>query len=141
MSKFARYASLAKRFSEAGVDFLVVYIEEAHPSDGWAFANNGKTPRHRCLEDRIHAAGKLQDAIGDAPVDLCVDGMHDEASLTYGALYERVYVLQDGTVSMAGQRGPRGYSLDVLQDWLENRFPGWTGEGCTDGDIGKCILT
>lgn len=36
MKKLGEFTQMAKRFGDIA-DFLIVYIEEAHPSDGWAF--------------------------------------------------------------------------------------------------------
>ena len=35
-------------------DFLIIYIEEAHASDGWKFANNFDINNHRTIQDRLH---------------------------------------------------------------------------------------
>ena len=40
MERMAEFTQMVKDFSDVA-DFLIVYIEEAHPTDGWAF----KVPR------------------------------------------------------------------------------------------------
>ena len=58
MGKFGGFCKIASSFSDIA-DFLTVYIEEAHPDDGWAFKNNIKINTHRDIEDRIEAAKHL----------------------------------------------------------------------------------
>ena len=36
MKRLEEFSQIAKQFGDIA-DFLLVYIEEAHPSDGWAF--------------------------------------------------------------------------------------------------------
>lgn len=99
-------------------DFVVVYIEEAHPSDGWFFHNNISIPQHRKLDDRIMAARKLEDIGTKCPI--VVDQMSNDANKRYGALFERLYVIQDGVIVYAGERGPVGYKVEELESWLQN---------------------
>ncbi|XP_039985391.1 type I iodothyronine deiodinase isoform X3 [Xiphias gladius] len=64
--------------------------------DGWAFTNNFDINRHRSLEDRLSAAQIL---VGREPLcPVVVDEMNDVAAIKYGALPERLYVLQSGKV-------------------------------------------
>ncbi|KAB0386097.1 hypothetical protein FD755_001053 [Muntiacus reevesi] len=77
-------------------DFLIIYIEEAHASDGWAFKNNVDIKSHRNLQDRLQAARLLLDRSPQCPV--VVDTMKDQSSSCYAALPERLYVLQEGRI-------------------------------------------
>ncbi|KAK7106198.1 hypothetical protein V1264_017484 [Littorina saxatilis] len=104
-----KYAGLA--------DFLIVYIQEAHPDDGWAFRNNPFVIKnHRSLEDRLAAARQLEDAKPACPV--VVDNMKDVANYVYGALYERLYIVLNGRIVYAGERGPGGYRVNEVEEWL-----------------------
>ena len=122
MAKFDRFLRLAARYRNRA-DFLTVYIEEAHPSDGWAFKNNVQVRRHTELTDRIRAAALLKRRVIGTGVKLVVDSMTDDANVAYGALFERVYAIENERIRFAGERGPRGYSLQLLEDWMEERFP------------------
>ena len=44
--------------------------------------------------------------------------MGDEANYVYGGLYERLYVVLNGRVVFAGERGPAGYDVTEVEDWL-----------------------
>ncbi|TRZ20071.1 hypothetical protein HGM15179_007052 [Zosterops borbonicus] len=77
-------------------DFLIIYIEEAHAVDGWAFKNNVIIKNHRSLEDRKTAAQFLEKNHPLCPVVL--DTMENLTSSKYAALPERLYMLQGGKV-------------------------------------------
>ena len=65
-------------------------------SDGWAFTNNIDINQHRSLEERLSAARLLVQQEPLCPV--VVDEMKDVAAIKYGAVPERLYVLQAGKV-------------------------------------------
>lgn len=64
--------------------------------DGWAFKNNYDISQHQSLEDRLSAAQILLQSEPLCPV--VVDEMSNDATIKYGALPERLYVLQAGKV-------------------------------------------
>ncbi|KAK7888898.1 hypothetical protein WMY93_024458 [Mugilogobius chulae] len=87
------FKQLVRDFSDVA-DFIVIYVAEAHSSDGWAFSNNYDINQHQSLEDRLTA-------------------------IKYGALPERLYVLQAGKVVYKGKMGPWGYSPSEVRAFLE----------------------
>ncbi|KAB0359399.1 hypothetical protein FD754_003555, partial [Muntiacus muntjak] len=93
--KFDQFKRLIEDFGSIA-DFLIIYIEEAHASDGWAFKNNVDIKSHRNLQDRLQAARLLLDRSPQCPV--VVDTMKDQSSSCYAALPERLYVLQEGRI-------------------------------------------
>lgn len=97
---------------------MVVYIEEAHASDGWKFKNNYDINVHRSLEDRFSAANKLKELKPGCPI--VVDKMSNDANKAYGGLYERLYILLDGVTVYEGGRGPALYKLEEIKEWLHN---------------------
>ncbi|CAM9332213.1 unnamed protein product [Rangifer tarandus platyrhynchus] len=100
-----------------GTDFLIIYIEEAHASDGWAFKNNVDIKSHRNLQDRLRAARLLLDRSPQCPV--VVDTMKDQSSSCYAALPERLYVLQEGRILYKGKPGPWNYNPEEVRAVLE----------------------
>ena len=101
-------------------DFANFYTREAHPVDGWwTFEKNYKISYHKSLEERVAAAGQLQEYIGTDPkVPLYVDTMADTASLTFASFPERLIVVLDGKMIWQGGRGPHDYSIKALEDWM-----------------------
>uniref|UniRef100_A0A3Q3KW99 Iodothyronine deiodinase n=1 Tax=Mastacembelus armatus TaxID=205130 RepID=A0A3Q3KW99_9TELE len=110
------FKQLVKDFRDVA-DFLVVYIAEAHSTDGWAFTNNYNINQHRSLEDRLSAARILVQKEPLCPV--VVDEMDDVTAIKYGALPERLYVLQAGKVVYKGGTGPWGYNPLEVRSFLE----------------------
>ncbi|TRY96605.1 hypothetical protein DNTS_032551 [Danionella cerebrum] len=117
MSRLSAFQRVALQYADIA-DSLLVYIEEAHPSDGWVSSDAPyQIPRHRCLEDRLRAAELMnREAPGSAVV---VDTMENVSNAAYGAYFERLYILLDDKVVYQGGRGPEGYRIAELRDWLE----------------------
>ena len=116
MEKQDRFQQLVADFSDS-MDFLTVYVEEAHPEEGWALKDTGYSiNKHRNLEDRIRAASILKNAGSKCPI--MVDTMENKAAVDYAAVPEALYVIQDGVVKFKAN-GPNSYNPDVLKKWLE----------------------
>jgi len=116
MAKMEHFKKVASTFASFA-DFLVVYIEEAHPSDGWSFKDNFDIASHQSIEDRISAAQVLRDT--KTPVPIVVDHIDDNANKAYGGLFERLYVLQEGKVEYQGGRGPQNCHVPEVEEWLK----------------------
>uniref|UniRef100_H2MT72 Iodothyronine deiodinase n=1 Tax=Oryzias latipes TaxID=8090 RepID=H2MT72_ORYLA len=109
---------LILNFGSYIADFLVVYIEEAHPSDGWVSSDAPhQIPKHRCLEDRLRAAALMLTEVPGSKV--VVDNMDNSSNAAYGAYFERLYVVRDETVVYQGGRGPEEYRISELKTWLQ----------------------
>ncbi|XP_071093253.1 type I iodothyronine deiodinase-like [Haliotis cracherodii] len=109
---------MVDKFSHC-VDFLVVYIEEAHPVDGWYFRGNKYNVQTSTkLEDRATRTNYLK--VEQVTCPIVIDDMSDNANKKYSALPERLYVISDGVIEYAGGSGPMFYSLQELEHWLNN---------------------
>ncbi|MEE6493682.1 hypothetical protein FKM82_016915 [Ascaphus truei] len=98
-------------------DFLLVYIEEAHPSDGWVSTDASyQIPKHQCLQDRLAAAQLMTQCVPGCRV--VVDTMNNASNAAYGAYFERLYILLEGKVVYQGGRGPEGYKISELRNCL-----------------------
>ena len=115
MVKLGRFYQMIENFA-GSADFLIIYIEEAHASDGWKITNNTEIRQHRTLDDRFDAARIL--ARMRPPCPIYVDDITDDANLQYGGLYERLYIILDDVVVYEGKRGPAGYKLEEVEEWL-----------------------
>lgn len=117
MRRLAAFRRLADQYADIA-DSLLVYIEEAHPSDGWTSSDAPyQIPRHRCLEDRLRAAQLMNARVPGSAV--VVDTMENAANAAYGAYFERLYIVKDEVVVYQGGRGPEGYRISELRSWLE----------------------
>ena len=116
---------LQQRYSP-NVDFLTIYIKEAHPEDEWQLAANEKEGvcfiQPTSLGQRIHIANLFVEQY-DYQLPMVVDSMQDEVNDAFAAWPERLYVLEsDGTVAYKGDVGPFGFNPDELEQWLTDRF-------------------
>ncbi|ELU00448.1 hypothetical protein CAPTEDRAFT_204892 [Capitella teleta] len=96
--------------------FLCVYIEEAHPSDGWAFSGNIDIRQHKTIDSRLAAAEIL--SLRKPSFPIVVDSMTDEANIKYGGLFERLYVFRDDVIEYQGGRGPSGCHVAEVEQHL-----------------------
>lgn len=90
--------------------FHVVYIREAHPTDGWVVPNNKfKIEDPKTLEERQKAARDFAQEL-KLTLPILVDSLDDRANTLYGGWPDRVYVIDaDGKVALKGGMGPGGF--------------------------------
>ena len=125
MGQLRAFAKLVTSMHGVDVDFAIVYIAEAHPTDGWmypAVEQFAYRKQHTQLEDRLVAARALRAKLKDTElaalsataggVPIFADAMNDAASLAFGALPERLAIVLDGQVRFIGGKGPEEYSMD-----------------------------
>jgi len=117
LTKLREFGEIVRDFADIA-DFVIVYIEEAHPSDGWAFKNNYNIPKHQTQADRCAAAQLLLSH--NPPCPVAVDSMLDAANLAYGASPERLYIIRDNRIVYQGGPGPFAYNIKEVRVWLEN---------------------
>uniref|UniRef100_A0A674A370 Iodothyronine deiodinase n=1 Tax=Salmo trutta TaxID=8032 RepID=A0A674A370_SALTR len=120
------FRRLVEEFSNVA-DFLLVYIDEAHPSDGWVAPTMGpcsfEVRKHRSLEERVVAAMKLTEAFSLPPqCQLVADCMDNNANVAYGVSYERVCIVQRRKIAYLGGKGPFFYNLKDVRQYLEQRY-------------------
>jgi hypothetical protein len=88
--------------------FLLVYLREAHPTDGWAMKNSQLTDPRSQLEREFVAAQCCRELKFEFPA--VVDTMDDQTAVNWAAWPERIFVVgTDGRVIYAGQQGPWGF--------------------------------
>ena len=100
-------------------DFLLVYIEEAHPVDGWAVRHNDDyvIKQHKRLKERI-AAAKLLLVDPNHVIRVVVDSMDNQTNAAYAGFFERMYIIREGRVEYQGQVGPFGFKPHEVEVWL-----------------------
>ena len=90
------------------VQYLLIYIREAHPTDGW-YIGTHDIRNHRSIEERRKVAGKCEIAL-QYGIPTLVDELDDAVMTAYAALPDRLYLVGvDGRVAYAGGRGPWGF--------------------------------
>ena len=132
MTKLSCFVSFARKHANAA-DFVIIYLEEAHPTDGWMYpAVQHFIAQHTAIEQRLAAASLLATELnqfgngsgsvfdGDATtVKLYVDSMLNTASVQFGALPERLAIIMDGKVCWIGGKGPMEYSIPKAEEALQ----------------------
>jgi len=103
------------------VQFLVVYIREAHAIDGKRPLRKGpRIAEHVSLAERGAAARQCLSALALEPMPALLDDMDDTVSRAYEAWPDRLYLIgRDGTVAFQGEPGPRGFEPEALAAVLE----------------------
>jgi hypothetical protein len=114
-----RLNDLAKKY-QGRVQFVCVYIKEAHPTDGVQSLANVE-------EEILYEQPKTEDARADIAAvcmlrynfsfPMLLDNMTDEANEKYNALPERLYVLDaEGRIAYKGGLGPHCFDVDEFED-------------------------
>ena len=100
------------------VEFLAIYIHEAHPSDGWQTPQNlydavvYKTPVDD--DERAEIANACQIAL-DLEMPMLVDGIDNAVEEAYISEPIRMFMIdRDGVITFNGAQGPAGFNPD---DW------------------------
>ena len=102
------------------VQFLVIYIREAHPIDGWDMGSKHRLHDPKTIEERRQVAGVCEVAMQHG-IRTYVDEMDDAVMTVYAAWPERLYLIgQNGRVVYAGGRGPRGFSPVELKAAIDD---------------------
>jgi hypothetical protein len=105
------------------VEFVVVYIREAHPEDGWVVHQN-RTEDIRYMDptsnderQEVAAACALRLKIR---MPVVVDDIDDNIASAYGALPDRLYLIgRGGKIAYQGEPGPWGFNPDGLAKAIE----------------------
>jgi len=124
---------LYARYSDS-VQFLTVYIREAHPVDGWWLGGGisrlllFKIRKSRAaldvydpktIEERREVAGRCEAAL-QYGIGTYVDEMDDSVNKAYAAWPTRLYLVGlDGRVAYAGGLGPWGFKPAELGAAIE----------------------
>ncbi|KAJ8289005.1 hypothetical protein COCON_G00016640 [Conger conger] len=120
------FRQLVEEFSDVA-DFLLVYIDEAHPSDVWAAPaveeHSFKVRKHQTLEERLVAAQRLLEHFSmPSQCQLVADCMDNNTNVAYGVSFERVCIVQKKKIAYLGGKGPFFYNLKDVRQWLEQSF-------------------
>jgi thiol-disulfide isomerase/thioredoxin len=102
--------------------FLMVYVREAHPTDGWAMESNdrvGVTLRQpRSYEERVAVAQKCGRALNFG-FPMLVDTINDSVGARYSGMPGRFYLIDpEGKVAYKSGRGPFGFKPAELEQSL-----------------------
>ncbi len=115
------------------VQFLLVYIREAHPIDGWSLdtwpfgpvlkliKSKAAIDVHdpKTIEERRAVAGQCEMAL-QYGIRTYVDEMDDHVNKEYAAMPTRMFLIgKDGKVAYAGGLGPFGFKPVELKKAID----------------------
>ncbi len=111
---YERYKDRAK--------FFLVYVREAHPSDGWRSSNNDrvgiKFPQPQSTKARRDVAQTCQKHLS-LQIPFLVDTIEDSVGSVYSGMPNRLYLIdQNGKIAFKNGRGPFGFHPRELEQAL-----------------------
>ena len=128
-----RLAELYEQYHEQ-VQFLSIYIREAHPIDGWwlgrrltknlirkIFGDKASMEHYdpKTIEERRAVAGECETAL-QYGIRTYVDEMDDAVNNAYAAWPTRLYLIGlDGKVVYAGGLGPYDFKPEKLKSSID----------------------
>lgn len=127
---------------QGDVDFVLVYIREAHPRGGYG-ETLGRVSDPRTNDERQRIARRCREQLR-IPFEVLVDDIDDPVATRWAGWPVRIFVIgKDGRVAYSGAQGPWGYkpyrgyvhgdgdrigwdlqfSEGSLEEYLEKSFP------------------
>jgi hypothetical protein len=126
-------ADLYERYGDQ-VQFIVVYLREAHPIDGWWLGGGvlglllrlkktkGATDIYdpKTIDERRHVAARCESELKYG-IPTVADDIDDSVNRAYAAMPTRLYLVgTDGHVVYAGGLGPFGFKPKELKVAIDN---------------------
>jgi len=110
------------------VEFRVVYIREAHPTDGWQVQQNIKEKilyaDPKTLAEREKVAKEFA-AMFKVSLPICVDTLDDQVEKAYAGWPDRFYVIDAaGKIAYKGGPGPGGFKVNDVPPALDRLLTG-----------------
>ncbi|CAF3805817.1 unnamed protein product [Rotaria magnacalcarata] len=124
--KDKHFIKLSEYYNELNypIDFMIIYIEEAHASDRWKFDRPKYSfiKNHKNIQDRLNAVKiliEITNITKENHLSIYSDTMDNHTNHLFRAWPERLYVLHNDQILYQGQPGPSGYSIPTLDYFLK----------------------
>ena len=113
--------AVRKRFEDRAT-FVMVYVREAHPTDGWSMQSNArfgvKAKQPKTYEERVGVCEQFRKMVKPG-MKVVVDDITDPAGTAYSGMPARLYVIDTrGKVAYKSGRGPFGFKPGELEQAL-----------------------
>ena len=117
---------MAERYRDR-VAFLVVYIREAHPEDGWVLPENRRSGVSvhdpTTAEERLGVAAMCAGRL-EMRMPMVVDGPDNAVASAYGGWPDRLYLVgRDRRIAYQGGEGPFGFRPAELERAIATMVP------------------
>lgn len=108
------------------VEFFLVYIREAHPSDGRQSRGNARSgidvKQPTTFKERLAVATQMCTKL-EISIPTLIDNLDDKVNRDYAAWPDRFYLVgADGKIAFKGGRGPFGFKPAELSDAIEKEL-------------------
>jgi Iodothyronine deiodinase/EF hand len=112
---------LYRRYKDRAT-FVMVYVREAHPTDGWRMESNVRAgvslAQPRTYAERVGVAQTCSRTLG-LGMPMLVDTLDDHVGARYSGMPSRLYLInRDGKVAFKNGRGPFGFKPAELESSL-----------------------
>jgi hypothetical protein len=101
------------------VHFLLVYIREAHPEEGWIIPENrrsGIAVHEPATDDERRSVASTCAVKLDVRMPVAIDGVDNAVASAYGGWPDRLYLVDsDRRIVFQGGEGPFGFKPDALE--------------------------
>jgi alkylhydroperoxidase family enzyme len=120
-SQAGNIEKLYRRYQDRA-NFVMIYVREAHPTDGWRMASNERAEvrieQPRTFDERLGVAQTCQRKLG-FEMPFVVDTIDDAVGAIYSGMPSRLYVIdRDGKVAYKSGRGPFGFKPAEMEQAL-----------------------
>ncbi|HZZ77769.1 MAG TPA: deiodinase family protein [Gemmataceae bacterium] len=120
-SLYGAMESMYQRHKE-DANFVMVYVREAHPTDGWKMETNTRLgvseKQPTTLQERNAVAGRFCERL-KATMPFVVDDIHDPVGTAYSGMPGRVYIIDtNGKIAYKSGRGPFGFRFGEMEQAL-----------------------
>ena len=101
----------------------MVYVREAHPTDGWRMESNDRVGvrlrQPRTYDERVGGRPDLQRSASASGFPMLVDTIDDAVGARYSGMPSRLYLIDgEGKVAYKSGRGPFGFKPAELEHSL-----------------------
>jgi Iodothyronine deiodinase len=102
------------------VQFVVVYIREAHPEEGWIIPENRRSDiavHEPTTDEERHTVAQTCAANLKMSMLTVIDGVDNAVADVYGGWPDRLYLVgADGRIAYQGGEGPFGFKPAELDE-------------------------
>lgn len=106
--------------------FLLVYVREAHPEEGWIIPENrrSRVAVHEPARDTERRAVASTCVVNlGMSMDTVTDGVDNAVASAYGGWPHHLYLIDsDGRIAFQGGEGPFGFKPEELERAIEREL-------------------
>lgn len=103
------------------MQWLLVYICEAHACDEWPIGSSVVVPQHKTIEDRMAACGECCEAL-QLRLPVVLDCIDNEFNNEYACWPLRFYLIDQGVIEHVAMPTNGAYDPTELDTWLETKI-------------------